>query len=189
MENKRAKERGQLLVEASVATGIIVILVISVVTLSLRALNQNRLVSDQVIATNLAAEGYEIAKNILDGNAYYGSIPWNDGFAQSGYYEMDYTTLEMPADNYDRRHPSDVPKAIELRFNTLDDAFTNARNLNLDNSGYSYNEGTGTSFRRVIQVNSLNNQEIDITSTVLWSTPKNPAGETVSVSGALLGWR
>jgi hypothetical protein len=180
MENKRVKEKGQLLVEASVATGIIVILVISVVTLSLRALNQNRLVSDQVIATNLAAEGYEIAKNILDGNAYKG-IAWNANF-DSGYYEIDYTDLNLSQG-----------KLVEGRIdNDVMSIFTGSQTsqLLIKDGLYSYDAGgTPTVFKRLVRINNVNGQEIDITSTVLWSTPKKPAGETVSVSGALLGWR
>jgi hypothetical protein len=179
MENKRIKEKGQLLVEASVATGIIVILVISVVTLSLRALNQNRLVSDQVIATNLAAEGYEIAKNILDGNAYK-NLPWNANFFD-GYYEMDYTDPELRSD-------------MKLAAIDTDESliFENyAHNLFFGDDSYNY-ETVGreeTIFKRLVRIDNVDDQEIDITSTVSWPTPKNPEGETVSVSGALLGWR
>jgi hypothetical protein len=189
LNNKRRKESGQLLVEASVATGIIVILVISVVTLSLRALNQNRLVSDQVVAMNLAAEGYEIAKNILDGNAYYGGIPWNDGFNQGGFYEMDFTTLEMPFYNFPRSL-SGAPKAVKINANNFDDAFINAQKIHLTDSGYLYDEaGTEMLFKRVIQIEAIGNQQINLISSVRWLTPKNPDGETVSVSGSLLGWR
>jgi len=181
MENKRAKERGQLLVEASVATGIIVILVISVVTLSLRALNQNRLVSDQVVATNLAAEGYEIAKNILDGNVYK-NRPWNEDFSD-GYYELDYHDLKL---GNEMRIEEDINENITNVF------INSAHNLFLGNGLYDYNETSGRGeipFKRVIRIDNINNQEVDITSTVFWLTPKNPEGETVSVSGALLGWR
>jgi len=179
MENKRAKERGQLLVEASVATGIIVILVISVVTLSLRALNQNRLVSDQVIATNLAAEGYEIAKNILDGNAYKG-IAWNKGFLP-GKYEVDYTSLPLFPPDFKK-----IDNENDIRFLKLnvDDQ--------LETYGYNYDSGEYTPFKRTILISTVGSpttNQINITSTVIWNTPKKPAGETVSVSGALLGWR
>ncbi len=169
LKNKRIREGGQLLVEASVATGIIVILVISVVTLSLRALNQNRLVSDQVIATNLAAEGYEIAKNILDGNAYKG-IAWNDGF-DTGEYEVDYTSLILGEDKTGK-------DKSYLKFDG-------------QSGTYRYEGNKNTPFKRTILISSAGSpiNQINITSTVIWNTPKNPGGETVSVSGALLGWR
>jgi hypothetical protein len=168
------KQSGQILVESAVATGIIVILVVSVVTLSLRALNQNRLVSDQTVATNLAIEGYEVAKNILDGNVYRNK-PWNEGF-DLGKYEVDYKSLNLGESLGDNGEGRYLKKFYDL---------------NTETTHYGYSEGGDTIFKRVIEITSSGSplNQINITSTVSWPTPKNPQGETVSVSGALLGWR
>ncbi len=139
--------RGQLLVEAIVAISIIIIGTMGVLGFLYRSLSLNRVISDEFTGTYLAAEGIEIAKNILDSNRNRG-LEWNSGFA-SGAYEADYQSL-----------------SLEVNQN---------RNIRFDSSAglYDYENGTPISFTRTIVVatpNPSDANELQVNSIVKWKT-------------------
>ena len=92
---------GQLLVESVIAIGIFTIAIVGIVGVIARAVHEGRTVGNQFIAADLAAEGVEVTKNILDSNALNsgGSTggAWNAG-VQPGIYEVDYTSTSTGPD-------------------------------------------------------------------------------------------
>ena len=94
LTDKKIKERdnstGQVIIEALIAltlltTGIVSILVL--INSSLRTLSYT---PNRYLAANLAAEGIEIVRNIIDSNIRIGK-PWNTGMPSAkSSYEMDY---------------------------------------------------------------------------------------------------
>lgn len=71
---------GQILIEAVVAITLITVGLVAIYTFISRSFSLNRVVADQYIGTYLAAEGIEVAKNLIDA----GASP------ASGDYELNY---------------------------------------------------------------------------------------------------
>ncbi len=96
----RAGRRGQTLVEALVALTILMTGFVGITTLLAKSFQLNRLAADETQATYLAAEGIEVAKNIIDYDVYSGiasggdgTTNWGNSFPRSGYYLLDYETV------------------------------------------------------------------------------------------------
>lgn len=143
-------KKGQALVEVLVAVSILTIGLLGIVTLLSRALSLNRVVADNYTATYLAAEGIEVAKNIIDGDVAQGK--WG---STSGSYELDYRSAVF-SKPYDR---SDT-----LLFDP-------------DTNTYSYCAGAcanpvQTPFSREVQITPLGDgtSEIRVNSRVTWTT-------------------
>ena len=71
-------QRGQLLIEAIVAVSLMLVGLLGIFGVLSRSLGLSRVAADQYVAVNLASEGIEIAKNILDSNIKKG-VAWNSG--------------------------------------------------------------------------------------------------------------
>ncbi len=161
---KRVK--GQMLVEALLAMGIITFSALGVVSLASRSIGESRSVADEFVAVNLASEGIEVSKNILDGNILNGR-PWNEGFAP-GSYEVDYLSAGL------------VPLS------------GNPRSLNFNGTTglYSYsNLGQATSFKRTITIQNVNSDQIGIKTKVDWLSRGNSSPRSVNLESDLLNWR
>ncbi len=158
--------QGQMLIESLLAMGIITVGVVGVVGLASRSIGQTRGVSDQFVAVNLAAEGLEVSKNILDSNVVNGR-PWNEGFAP-GDYEVDYTSDSLSS-------LSGSPHA--LRFDS--------------SSGlYSYSGlGSLTSFKRTITIEQVNQYQIRARSKVDWLSREGNKNRSVVLETDFLNWR
>lgn len=176
------KQKGQLLVEAVIAMSIITLVIVGIVGLISRSVGQARLTADQVIAMNLAAEGLEVAKNILDGNVYKG-WEWNRNFA-SGVYEVTYNSTSLGSQlSTDPNQCSAVVRQT-AKFLYFDPA----------TGIYSYNQSGSrpTSFKRVLCVKNVNQYRIQVISKVIWTarqaqTPENI--RDITLSAEFLGWR
>jgi len=153
---------GQVLIEVLVAVSVLTAGFLGVMTLLSRALSLNRVVADNYVGTYLAAEGVEIAKNILDANLLQGR-PWNDGFAD-GTYEIDYASDRLETN----------------RNRTL--AFDPAEGL------YSYVGSNPTSFRRVVGVSLLGQNQVQVNSEVTWIT-RGGGTFTANVEDRFFNWR
>jgi type II secretory pathway pseudopilin PulG len=151
--------RGQTLVEALVALSILTVGFVGVVTLLSKSFQLNRTTSNDTRATYLAAEGIEVAKNLIDHDVYEqlsgnSNYSWGScfdlGSGQVGYYELDYNTTVCPARSL-------YPLSDPLYFSS---------NTNL----FSYNTlgGTKTNFVRDIEVTN-NGDALDVRSTVKWT--------------------
>lgn len=130
-----------------VALGILIVAIFAVFSMITRAVSLNRVVSQQYVATYLAAEGLELVKNITDSNRLVCSTAWNEGASPDGTYELTYTD-----DTLMRRVSMPTNK---LRINT--------------NGFYQYESGEPTPFRRAVTIETINDdKEIRVTAWVTW---------------------
>lgn len=86
--NKRLKDNGQTLVEVAVAISVLMLGILGAITLLNQALGLNKMVSSQYIASNLAMEGIEVVKNIIDANFMNGREFYSG--IETGCYELSY---------------------------------------------------------------------------------------------------
>ncbi len=181
---------GQLLVESVIAIGIFTIAIVGIVGVIARAVHEGRTVGNQFIAADLAAEGIEVTKNILDSNALNtgGSTggAWNAGVGP-GIYEVDYTSTSTG--------PDIGPGLTNL--NSASSTYNQLTTLYLNDLGaYQYTKtSTSTIYRRYVQVEYINtpnsgNNQIRAISTVIWPTSARVGGYgIVSVATDFLNWR
>jgi hypothetical protein len=156
------KSGGQALVETVVALGIILFGVIGVFALVSRSLSLNRVMADRYTAVNLAAEGVEIVKNLIDRNVIQ-RRPWNEGLS-AGRYEIDFNDSAVQS-------AGDRPLL-----------------LNTDNL-YQYDVGQPTVFQRAIAIEWLSGgEEMRVNSRVKWIS--RGGGEfSVDLEDHFYNWR
>lgn len=169
----KKQEKGQILTEAVVAMSIMIVGVIGVFGFVTKAISQGRFIADQTAAVNLAAEGVEVTKNILDANALKPfPFDWRLGF-NSGFYRADYTSRTLTAVG---SHDS----APYLSFDP--------------NTGfYGYNAGRPTTFKRSIQIETVPDGrgeiiEVKVISRVTWKGQNNRLND-VSIATNMFNWR
>ena len=169
MESLIHSRRGQTLVEALVALSILTVGFVGIVSLLAKSFQLNRTAADDTQATYLAAEGIEIAKNIIDYDVYYGlSIPpagsvndWECSFllnaGQTADYALDYDTTPSP-DCVTALSPM-TAGSDKLYFNPATDLYT-----------YS-NIYTPTDFTRDVHISvpAGSPNELDVQSVVTWT--------------------
>jgi|GEM_PF-907749 len=150
--NKINNSSGQVMVEALVALSVIIVGILGVFTLTSNSIGINRIDADRYVAINLAKEGIELVKNLLDRNII-DDVAWNTlpGFAPGGIenYKIDYNDAQ-------------------LSFWSSDDVLF----FGTDGGGYRYPElgDTETSFNRKINIQNIDNAHIKVTSTVFWKS-------------------
>jgi hypothetical protein len=173
MKNMNKKTKGQVLTEAVVAMGIITTGVLGMMTFLGKTINEGKYIADQITAVNLAAEGIEIAKNILDGNAVSEAGSWNQGFNKEGFFEVDYKsqTLGIPVGGSGELKTLNKERLGETDF-------------------YTYSVGEKTLFKRSVRIEYVEGRswQIRATATVYWPTNLLRTGEA-SVSSDFYYWR
>ena len=136
---------GQAMVEAMVALSVIIVGVLGVFTLTSRSLSLNKVDADKYVAVNLANEGVELVKNLLDKNIMDDTEPWN-------YLPCDGSGSACPPDSNPRLYEMGyddsyvTPLASESAARPL---FFSAKG----NGYYRYDQQTGdapTNFKRKI---------------------------------------
>lgn len=167
------RSKGQVLNEALVAMGIITIGVLGMIGFLSKAINQGRYIADQTAAVNLAAEGIEIAKNILDSNAVQ-KRPWNEGFNTEGYYEVDYTSETMG-------------NAVSLTENENILKYLSVAKIG-DAEFYKYGGENATGFKRSVRIQPITSYQIRATAKVYWRVRGGLLRE-VSVVSDMYYWR
>lgn len=124
------KKSGQILVETMVALSMSVIALLGILSLLSSSLAINRIVSDNYVATYLAAEGIEVVKNIIDTNIA-NDYPYNQGLTGCD-------NANGCAFQYDSTEKMQSNSNTKLRFN---------------DGIYSYNiSGIQTRFSRKVQI-------------------------------------
>lgn len=172
-------QKGQILNEAIIAMGLMTIGILSIVSIFSNTFNDSRHIADQAQAIKLAAEGIEITRNILDGNAVRSTItgipiPWNEGFNQDGFYELDFKSeiLGNRMMSYER---SNLQRLRRENINGID--------------FYSYvPQGIITNFRRVIEIDAISVNHIRTTVKVYWIA-RHDRTDTLSLSSDFYNWR
>lgn len=151
------QRNGYLLIEAMVAMGVLTVAVLGIFALMSQSIKLTRVIDDQYVGTYLAAEGVELAKNLLDANVPpIGGGAWNaNGFDASGCYALDIYTLSLGG-----AVATGCPDAglVPLTF---------------DGSLYRYGAGTATPFTRSIRIEPIVNggpqEGVRVVSTVKWA--------------------
>lgn len=159
------ENKGQMLLESVLAMGIIVVGVVGVVSLASRSIGQSRVVADQFVGVNLASEGLEVTKNILDANSVNDGLSWNKGFGD-GDYELTYSSLD------------------------LSPLLGSPRSLSFDpQTGiYDYGGPQGTTFTRVITIKKVNDYQIRARAEVNWKS-RDGGNKSVVLETDFLNWR
>jgi hypothetical protein len=158
--NKIKNRSGQAMVEAMVALSVVVIGILSVFSLTSNSISLSRVAADRYVAINLASEGIELVKNLIDKNVMDENVAWNyiPGFTMSGDYEIDYNDSGVA--------PLENSEGDLLYFSK-------------DGSGYYRYDMQDpvkdqlTNFRRIITINIPNPDYIHVTSKVLWKSRGN----------------
>ncbi len=154
-------KKGQLLIESGVAISILVVGLLGIFGLLSRSLSLNNVVSSQYIASNLAAEGIEVVKNLIDANIIQYK-PWNQGFS-SGSYEVAFDSLVLASN--------------QNRF-LLFDSSANT---------YNYQTGQATPYKRTIQITNIGSDEIKVNSIVSWQI--HGGSYSVNLEDHFFNWR
>ena len=156
------KEAGFTLVETIVATGVIVVALVSSLALINSSLVSASNFSDRLIASNLEAEGIEVVRNIRDNN-WLQNLSWNNGLSD-GDYNVAYNSLSLTTF-------SDTPLK-----------------LNSSNGIYDYSvSGDQTIFKRRISISNLSSYEIKVVSTVSWQ--RRSRSYSITVEDHLFSWK
>lgn len=173
--------RGQTLVEALVALSILTVGFIGIVTLLTKSFQLNRTTSNDTQATYLAAEGIEVAKNIIDYDVYSGlpnNSNWGCSFdlnvGQSADYALEYDTA--PTNCVAPPTVQSEPNGDHLYFASSTDLYT-----------YSDFNAQPTDFTRDVTITAVSNDELDVQSTVAWSD--GGLGNTITLEDHFYNWR
>jgi len=178
MSGKKNRSRiGQTLVEAMVAMTILTTGLLGMFTLLSRSFFIGRNLEDQTKGTYLAAEGIELAKNMIDHDVYLGlatggaaggwGVCFPFGVGGNADYEIDYATKACPLTTF-------LGTGRKLNFNAATDL-------------YGYGAGTPTSYVRRIRITKPSANEIDVQSIVTWSTgPLN--GQSITLEDHFYNW-
>ena len=163
MPDRFQLNRGSILIESLVALSIIVTSFSAALYLVTSSFGLNRVVSDQYTGAQLAAEGIEIVKNIIDGNVMR-CLPWNSGFT-NGVFIADYNDFTLSA----------LSGNQPLRFDS--------------SSGvYGYDSGAASRFNRVIKIEVLSANNLRVNSTADWIT-RGGVAFSASVEDYFYNWR
>jgi len=135
-------KKGQLLIESLVAISVLIIGFLGIFGLLSRSLSLNNVISSQYIASNLAAEGIEVVKNLIDHN-FIQYRAWNEGIS-AGFYEISFDSQNLEP-NQNRF----------LLFNSSANT-------------YNYQNGQPTFYKRLIEIQNITPDEIRVKSTVGW---------------------
>ncbi len=181
--NRKPYSSGQVLIEVLIATSVLTVGFLGIITLLNRSLSLNRIVSDNFTANYLAAEGIEVVKNLVDTNIFSGQA-WNNGVID-GCYEVTYESTALPTP---LGSGSDCEQSTDFRL------FQTARPLVNDDAtklfvykGIAGNEAG--SFRRIIRIETKpGNNEIQVNSIVRWYT-RGSGVYTINVEDHFYNWR
>ena len=159
-----------MMIEALVALSIILVGLLGIFALVSRSISLNAVASSQYVAANLAAEGIEVVKNVIDSNAMQappGSVAWNKNVSDNGEFQVDYLSKELVPYSGDK-----------LRFD--------------EGTGlYGYADGAPTTYVRKINIDQLGNpetNEIRVASAVNWTT-RDGAAFKIELEDHFFNWR
>lgn len=165
-EKSQQNRQGQLIIEATVSISIMVVGLLGIFVLVSRSLSMYHTAAQEYVATNLAAEGIEVTKNILDANLIKGSVAWNDGFNRDGdYYGIQYNSTTLDSGSSDKY----------LLYNT-------ATGL------YSFDIGNPTVYKRIVAIKNVSANEIQVNSKVTYNISSGARFE-VNLEDHFYNWK
>lgn len=160
---------GQIMVEAIVALSMLTMGMVGIFTLLSNSYGFNRISTNEYVAVNLASEGIEIVRDIIDTNIL-NLRSWNCGVSTNGNFQADYNDSALAAYS-----ASDLVK------------FDN--NLKV----YTYDSSADTvitPFNRRISIQNLGTpvSEIRVISRVTWKD-RGSVPYDVTLEDRLFSWR
>lgn len=164
---------GQLLIEALVAISVLMVGMLAVFGVLSQSLSLNRVAADQYVAANLASEGIEIVKNLVDSG--YDS----DGAGLFIDPVVDLLGKKCAVDtNFISPVACGSPN-VPLEFDEEDGIY-----------GYDLTGGSPTKFTRYIELTYGGGSEpIEVRSTVNWRTRGSVSPAEIVVVDVLYDWR
>ncbi len=166
LEKSQQNKRGQLIIEATVSISIMVIGLLGIFVLVSKSLNMYHTAAQEYVATNLAAEGIEVVKNILDTNAVKGGVAWNAGFEGDGsYYGIQYNSAALVSGSSSNFLLYDSTTGL-----------------------YSYDAGKPTVYKRTVTIKNLSGNEIQVNSVVAYKISTG-ADFKVNLEDHFYNWR
>lgn len=139
-----------------IAISLLTVGFLGIFSLLSRSLFLNRVIANETTATYLAAEGVELAKNLIDHDVYSGLAAtgqpiWGAAgcFGGNGTYQLDYTATVCPPPLFNAGVPLKFDPATHL---------------------YGYAGSVTSPFTRRIRITTPNPNEIVVGVTVMWST-------------------
>jgi len=154
-------ENGFTLFETIVAVGLILVGLVAALALITTSLFYVSNIQDRLVASNLAAEGIEVVRNIRDDN-WLRDISWNNGLAD-GDYQAAYNSTALSA------------------YSGQQFLFDSSTNL------YGYDSGAATSYARKISIANLSAYEVRVVSTVTWQ--RRGITYSISTEDRLFDWK
>ncbi|MGC9968154.1 MAG: hypothetical protein ABSC29_00250 [Minisyncoccia bacterium] len=179
---KFSHHKGQSLLEVMIALTMLTTGLLGIASLLGQSFFLGRVIADEAVATYLASEGIEIAKNLIDHDVYaHLAVPpaglgWGSCFGTAAAntggndFQLDYTTTDC----------------AEIA------SYDGTRHLNLDPNThlYSYQVTAGavaTVFTRDVRVAVPNANEIVVSSIVRWSTGPL-ASQSINLEDRFYNW-
>lgn len=164
----KMRARGQIMLEAVVSLTLLTIGMLGIFGILSSSMGASRASTNQEIAVNLAAEGIEVIKSILDANYFSAGGPWNQGL-------------------------NGCPPAGPGCSVQYDSALLGSRQndfLKFDPVAglYNYSSGSDTPFKRRITIENVAGNEMRVTSTVSW-IDRNSISYSVDLEDRFFDWR
>lgn len=161
-------KRGQMIIEATVSVSIMIVGLLGIFVLVSKSLNMYHTAAQEYVATNLAAEGIEVTKNILDANLINNKA-WNDGFAVSGskYYGIQYNSTDMT-----------LVSGSQDKYLLYDSA----------TGLYGYDIGKPTVYKRVVTITNAPEDKIQVNSKVTYNINAGATFE-IDLEDHFYNWR
>lgn len=157
--------RGQMLIEAIIAMGILTVAVFAIFSMLSRSTSLNRSISQQYVATYLAAEGLELVKNITDSNLLVCGTAWNDG-ATDGTWEVTYADSRLFRSGTNRKLKIDPTTGF-----------------------YQYDTGEESPFTRTVTIQTITpDTEMRATAVVKWRG-RGGVSDEVRLEDHFFKWR
>ncbi len=170
--------KGQAIVEALVAISIAVVGLLGIFELLSRSLSLNKLVGDRYVASNLATEGVEVVKNLIDNNTLQ-NLPWNSGI-NDGIYEIAYNDSRL-----NRQISADPSNCNSSYIRQNSSAITFERTSGL----YGYGFPETTNYKRAVCIETLSSSnEIKVISLTAWTT-RGGATFDINLEDHFFNWR
>ncbi|MCX6738200.1 MAG: prepilin-type N-terminal cleavage/methylation domain-containing protein [Candidatus Parcubacteria bacterium] len=161
INNKLSNQKGFTLIEMIITIGVVSVGIVGAFIAVQQGIIAVDYANSRFTAALLAQEGVEIIKNIRDTNLleynYIStSIAWNEDL-RTGDFEVQYTDPRLinPILTQPACSPSCSPDGLRLLKKSTT-AF------------YNYNTGDDSRFKRVVHIESPNNDQMDATITVYW---------------------
>jgi len=156
-----------MIIEATVSVSIMIVGLLGIFVLVSRSLNMYHTAAQGYVAANLAAEGIEVTKNILDTNLLLKrGVAWNKDFGDGEY-------------------------AVQYRSKTLTDSGSSPNQRLLYDSAtglYSYDKGSDTVYKRTVTIKNISQNEIQVNSIVTY-TINTGATLNVNVEDHFYNWK